>query len=438
MLGRQILFLLNMLFSIVNMVFNLSSNVYISIGILAILVSNLKNFINDVLARYGLFFILFLKIFKSKNFNYYLAQTTKKRRYFSNISKLKTSNRRICSISSGDENSYPSVMGNIELDTHADTIVAGANCCIMSYTGRVCDVSPYSEHYKPVTGVPIVKAVTVWQSQYTGQEYLLILNEALWMPSLNHTLVNPNQLRAYGTIVQDNPYSGDPLFIQTSNLQFNMELHTTGTVIYAPTRTPTNEDLYSGDLPMVELSSPIEWNPGKVKYPTPSQTFEEVLAGSMDIQISALQSEHHNLSEFDVDKDLCGSSVFDLGDFSSRIISSTKTSDMFGGTDVLTDVPSPPSFTSGNRHTDVSPTDLAERWFISIPQAIKTLKKTTQKFVRSAILPLTRRYRADRMFYRKTLAGEWSTDTMDGHIKSLDGNRHATGAFFSIVRKNPL
>ena len=98
---------------------------------------------------------------------------------------------------------------------------------------------------------------------------------------------------------------------------------------------------------------------------------------------------------------------------------------MFGDTDILTDVPPPPSFTSGNRHTDVSARDLAERWFISLPQAMKTLKKTTQKFIRSALLPLTRRYRADRMFSRKTLAGEWSTDTMDGRILSLEGNRYA-------------
>ena len=29
------------------------------------------------------------------------------------------------------------------------------------------------------------------------------------------------------------------------------------------------------------------------------------------------------------------------------------------------------------------------------------------------------------MFYRKTLAGEWATDTMNGRLKSLDGNRYA-------------
>ena len=145
----------------------------------------------------------------------------------------------------------------------------------------------------------------------------------------------------------------------------------------------------------------------------------------MDLKTSAVQSEHHNFAEFDVDSKLNSSTVFDLGDFSTRIVSSARTSDMFGDRDVLTDVPSLPSFTSGNCHTDVTPKDLVERWFISIPQAIKTLKKTTQNFVRSAILSLTRRYRADRMFYRKTLAGEWATDTMDGRLISLNGNRYA-------------
>ena len=190
-------------------------------------------------ASQGLLVILVIYFLNNKNKNFdYLVQTPKKCSYNSQISKLKTKNRRVSSISFGDDDSYPPVMGNIELDTHADTIVAGANCCIMSYTGRVCDVSPYSDEYKPVTGVPIVKAATVSQSQYTGQDYLLIFNEALWMPSLPNTLVNPNQLRAYGTLVQDNPYSGDPLFIQSSNKNFNMELHSTGTVIYAHSRTP--------------------------------------------------------------------------------------------------------------------------------------------------------------------------------------------------------
>ena len=90
-----------------------------------------------------------------------------------------------------------------------------------------------------------------------------------------------------------------------------------------------------------------------------------------------------------------------------------------------TDVKTVPTFQSKSRHTDISAEDLSSRWYISVAQATKTLKNTTQRFLRSAILPLSRRYRSDRMYRRKILAGDWSTDTLDGHCVSLDGNRYA-------------
>ena len=46
----------------------------------------------------------------------------------------------------------------------------------------------------------------------------------------------------------------------------------------------------------------------------------------------------------------------------------------------LTDTPTIPTFQSSERHTDVSPEDLSKRWYISIAQAISTLKNTTQRF----------------------------------------------------------
>ena len=68
-----------------------------------------------------------------------------------------------------------------------------------------------------------------------------------------------------------------------------------------------------------------------------------------------------------------------------------------------TDVPTPSTFQSKDRHSDVSAEQLSERWGISLKAARATLKKTTQRFLRSAVLPLTRRYRTDMMFDRKTL-----------------------------------
>ena len=86
------------------------------------------------------------------------------------------------------------------------------------------------------------------------------------------------------------------------------------------------------------------------------------------------------------------------------------------------DVPAARTFESKERHTSVTPEDLSERWCIGLGQAKETLKRTTQRIVRLAVMPLARRYRADRMYERPRLRGEWFTDTMDGRITSKDGN----------------
>lgn len=46
------------------------------------------------------------------------------------------------------EKDPPIFEGRTELDTHADTFVAGRNCLLMNYTERVCDVMPYSDEYE--------------------------------------------------------------------------------------------------------------------------------------------------------------------------------------------------------------------------------------------------------------------------------------------------
>ena len=97
--------------------------------------------------------------------------------------------------------------GRIELDTHADTTVLGSNCVILSYTGKECEVSPYSSEYEAVQNVPVVTGATVWTNPTDGTAYLMVFHESLWMGNkLDHTLVNPNQLWAYSVSIQDNPF----------------------------------------------------------------------------------------------------------------------------------------------------------------------------------------------------------------------------------------
>ena len=95
--------------------------------------------------------------------------------------------------------------GRVELDTHADTFLAGRNCTVMHFTERMCDVMPYSDEYDAMTDIPIVQAATGYTSP-DGQQYILVFNEAIYMPKMDNSLLNPNQLRHYRVHVNDNPY----------------------------------------------------------------------------------------------------------------------------------------------------------------------------------------------------------------------------------------
>ena len=79
----------------------------------------------------------------------------------------------------------------------------------------------------------------------------------------------------------------------------------------------------------------------------------------------------------------------------------------------------PQTFLSENRHSSTTSEDLSEIWGLSISQAALTIKATTQKLTRSAIMPLALRYRADRVFGVHRIHGKISTNTMDARCQSI-------------------
>ena len=66
--------------------------------------------------------------------------------------------------------------------------------------------------------------------------------------------------------------------------------------------------------------------------------------------------------------------------------------------DVVPDIGLPRTFLSSKRHSSTTPEDLSERCGLSLAQAALTLKATTQRLTRSALMPLAQRYRADRNY----------------------------------------
>ena len=76
--------------------------------------------------------------------------------------------------------------------------------------------------------------------------------------------------------------------------------------------------------------------------------------------------------------------------------------------------------TKESRRADISPQALSDKRLIGLEQAKLTLKSTTQRYLRSALLHLGHRYKVDRILYRPRLQGKWFADT-DFDVKSKDG-----------------
>ena len=74
------------------------------------------------------------------------------------------------------------------------------------------------------------------------------------------------------------------------------------------------------------------------------------------------------------------------------------------------------------RHSLADPEMLAQKWRIGYETAKKTLAATTQMAVRTASVPLYRRYRTDLMSLRyNRLNDRFYTDTLFAKVKSLSG-----------------
>ncbi len=168
------------------------------------------------------------------------------------------------------------IYGRNELDSHADTIVLGKNSVILQYTGRECDVAPYSDSYEPMRNVPIVTGATAITNTKTGETTILVFNEAIWMGNqLDHSLLNPNQLRHHGIVVQDNPYDDKSLQLLSHDDEITIPMHADGTTIYFASWTPTDFELSHSRH--VHLTSNAPWNPRDVQFPITAHHAEEAI-----------------------------------------------------------------------------------------------------------------------------------------------------------------
>lgn len=89
--------------------------------------------------------------------------------------------------------------------------------------------------------------------------------------SLDHSLINLNQLRYNGVIVNDNPFDHDKrLSIYDVESETTITLKSKGTIIFTNTRTPTQQELC--ECKHIVLTSDETWNPSSIQLAIVSAT----------------------------------------------------------------------------------------------------------------------------------------------------------------------
>ena len=163
----------------------------------------------------------------------------------------------------------------------------------------------------------ICQAATAYDNPETGETTILILNEAIWMGDrMDHTLINLNQLWAYGLTVQYSPFSDSPIFISTEANKFVLPLSSKGTILGVTTRTQTEAELQR--CPHVLLLSEHEWDPQNVCFPKALRAVKEEVSRTVRA-VPTKEEYNHDESNNDTENRL-----LDIGELSQRLIAHVK------------------------------------------------------------------------------------------------------------------
>jgi hypothetical protein len=127
-------------------------------------------------------------------------------------------------------------------------VVSGAN--VLVDHNRTCEVGRYSQDYEPME-VQLVDAAV--RDDCDGSMYILLILNALYVPSLDHNLLPRFMMREAGVIVQDTPKiqlddpSGEEHALAFPETGFRFPLSLWGVFSYFRTTTPPNDDLVEPD-----------------------------------------------------------------------------------------------------------------------------------------------------------------------------------------------
>ena len=308
-----------------------------------------------------------------------------------------------------------------EIDSHADTHCFGRNFRPIHWTGQECSVAPFLAEYSEQMNIQICTGATA-HTLDSGEMVILLFGQGLWFGDrMDKSLINPYQCRAYGIPLCDDPT--DPsrrLGIEPKEdcfIQLDMQGSTCGFL----TNYPTDDDLEN--CRHIIMSDEENWDPSTTHFQVSSMQAEmhynislrSIYLAQSDVPAAPPVTQiRDDIALHEFDRTLASISTGLIPELiAENIICKVKTRKTRTGFATITE----------DRHHGVSPELLAQKWGIGMEKAKNTLKSTTQNSIRSAVLPLTRRYRTDFMSQRlRRLNTTWYTDTLFSKQKSIIGN----------------
>lgn len=134
---------------------------------------------------------------------------------------------------------------------------AGKNLWAILLTRQMCDVSGFHQSFGSLKDILIAQVATAVTLK-NGKTVILIINKALYFSAeSDHSLINPNQIRAFSIDVSDNPYDKGCNFSISCNNCF-IPFSTEGSMVYFDSFVPYDAMLKM--LRHVELTSNKEWD----------------------------------------------------------------------------------------------------------------------------------------------------------------------------------
>ena len=92
-----------------------------------------------------------------------------------------------------------------ELDSHANMVVVGKHSTIIARTGKSCEVQAFSEECQSLKEIEIVDAAIAYDCATTSKTFILIMKNALHVPTMERSLIPPFIMREAGLQVYDVP-----------------------------------------------------------------------------------------------------------------------------------------------------------------------------------------------------------------------------------------